>query len=94
MQSPHEHLQCGPGYLLSQDLNALLDFYVMEVEADLDNVQNYEEAIDVQEQREEPMLMEENESEDEMEPSTATKPPRIWPEFARCGRYVRHNYGF
>ena len=76
------------------------DHHVMEVEADLDNVQNYEEAIDVQEQREEPMLMEENEPEDEMEPSTATKPPRIWPEFAteRAHKYrdevqaIRDNY--
>jgi G2/mitotic-specific cyclin 2 len=62
------------------------DEHVMEVETDLDDVQKYEEAIVV---KEEPMLMEESEPEDEVEPSTVTKPPRIWPEFAteRADRY-------
>jgi len=76
------------------------DQHVMEVEEDLDIVQNYEEAVVVKEQQEEPMLMEESEPEDEMEPSMATKPPRIWPEFAteRALRYrdevqaVRESY--
>ena len=58
------------------------DEHVMDLETDVDDVQNYEEAIVVKEQEEEPMLMEESEPEDEMEPSTATKPPRVWPEFA------------
>ena len=58
------------------------DEHVMDLETDLDDVQNYEEAIVVKEQEEEPMLMEESEPEDQMEPSTAKKPPRIWPEFA------------
>ena len=56
------------------------DEHVMDLETDLDDVQHYEEAIVVKE--EEPMLMEESEPEDQMEPSTAKKPPRIWPEFA------------
>jgi hypothetical protein len=66
------------------------DEHVMEVETDLDDVQDYEEAIVVKEQQEEPMLMEESEPEDEMEPSTAKKPPRIWPEFAtECANRYR-----
>ena len=56
------------------------DEQVMEVETDVDIVQNYEEEMVVKEQ-EEAMLMEESEPEDKMEPSTTTKPPRIWPEF-------------
>lgn len=60
------------------------------IESDLEDVQNYEEEeIVIKEQVEEPMLMEESGTEDEMEPSTATKPPRIWPEFA-TERAVRH----
>lgn len=56
----------------------------MDLETDLDDVQDYGEVIVVKEQQEEPMLMliEESEPEDQREPSTATKPPRIWPEFA------------
>lgn len=56
------------------------DEHVMDLETDLDDVQTYEEAIVVKKQ-EEPMLMEESEPEDQMEPSTAKK-PRVWPEFA------------
>ena len=57
------------------------DEHVMDLETDLVDVQN--EAIVVKKQEEEePMLMEESEPEDRMEPSTTTKPPRIWPEFA------------
>ena len=58
------------------------DGHVMDLETDLDDVQTYEDAVVVKEQEEEPMLMEESEPEDQMEPSTATKPPRVWPEFA------------
>lgn len=58
------------------------DEHVMDLETDLDDEQNYEEAIVVKEQEEEPMLMEESEPEEQMEPSTAMKPLRIWPEFA------------
>ena len=58
------------------------DEHVMDLETDLDDVQPYEEAIVVKEQEEESMLMEESEPEDQMEPTTATKPPRVWPEFA------------
>lgn len=63
------------------------DQHVMEIETDI--VSNYEEAIVTKEQQEEPMLIQEIETEDEMEPSTATKPPRVWPEFAteRALRY-------
>lgn len=63
------------------------DQHVMEIETDI--VPNYEEAIVTKEQQEEPMLMQEIETEDEMEPSTATKPPRVWPEFA-TERALRH----
>ena len=71
------------------------DEHVMDLETDLDDVQNYEEAVVVkelvkeQEVEEEPMLMEESEPEDQMEPATASKPPRVWPEFAteRAHRY-------
>ena len=60
----------------------------MEVERDLDDVQHYEDVV--KEQQEEPMLMEECEPEDEMEPPTATKPARIWPEFAtECAHRYR-----
>jgi hypothetical protein len=58
------------------------DEHVMDLESDLNDVPTYEEAIVVKEQEEEPMIMEESEPEDQMEPSTAVKPPRIWPEFA------------
>jgi hypothetical protein len=52
----------------------------MDLETDLDDLQTYEEAVVVKE--EEPMVLEESEPDDQMEPSTATKPPRVWPEFA------------
>jgi G2/mitotic-specific cyclin 2 len=56
------------------------DEHVMDLETDLDDVQTYEEIV--VKKQEEPMLMEESEPEDQMEPSTARKPPRVWPEFA------------
>ena len=59
------------------------DQHVMEVETDLE-----EEDVVIIKEQEEPMLMEESEP-DEIQPSVATKPPRVWPEFAteRVHRY-------
>ena len=64
---------------IKQEVKEEEDEHIMDLETDIDDVQ---EAIVVKEQEEEPLLMEESETEDQMVPSTATKPPRIWPEFA------------
>lgn len=75
---------------IKEDIDILVkeeeDEHVMDLETDLDDVQTYEEEIVVKKQ-EEPMLMEESEPEDQMEPSTAEKPPRVWPEFATEPRH-------